>query len=328
MDSRSFCAIFLSIVFTVALSFMTFLLWRFGYLLLFDFFPDLGFQTDRIEEFMSIARPFGYISILIVLGLIVLGFMTERNNLQLLGSISLFLSTFGYFAASMFFLAGLGILRILYIPFLDVSPLALRMGDIIFLPYAFVVYLFSLINLDVRWAISFTLIVIGLLIFGFGTASWLLGRTKQDEIIDFWIYKYSRHPQYLGFLLWGYGVFLATANLGVIKGGYFPEPSFPWLLSDLIILGIALKEEIFMRERFGGKYEEYQHNNSFILSLPNLILILIRFPASLLIRGSYPQSKRDFVFTWGLWFDSCWDFFFVSSFRLAGSSLRVGDVVS
>ena len=39
---------------------------------------------------------------------------------------------------------------------------------------------------------------LGLLVFSLGVTTWLYGGFKGYKIIDFWIYKYSRHPQYLG----------------------------------------------------------------------------------------------------------------------------------
>ncbi|NIO37088.1 hypothetical protein GTO27_05230, partial [Candidatus Bathyarchaeota archaeon] len=51
------------------------------------------------------------------------------------------------------------------------------------------------------------------------------GKFEKRKIYDFWIYKYSRHPQYLGFILWSYGVMLLTALAPVPRGGYQPEPS-------------------------------------------------------------------------------------------------------
>lgn len=87
MDSKLLYAVFLSIVFSVAPTFATFLLLMLGNQLLFDFFPDPAFQAEQIEEFMSVARPIGYASLVIVLGLTVLGFVSDRRNLSRLGSL-------------------------------------------------------------------------------------------------------------------------------------------------------------------------------------------------------------------------------------------------
>jgi protein-S-isoprenylcysteine O-methyltransferase Ste14 len=96
-------------------------------------------------------------------------------------------------------------------------------------------YLFGFLELDVRIPLSFLLMAAGLLTFFMAVLAWIFGKMKRKEIIDFWIYRFSRHPQYLGFLLWSYGVMLLATFTPFPRGGYFPEPSFPWLVSALIV---------------------------------------------------------------------------------------------
>lgn len=196
----------------------------------------------------------------------------------------------------MFFLAGVGILRVLYIQFWDVSPSLLRLGDVVYLPYAALTYLFSLVNVDVRWILSFLAIGGGLLVLSVGTVTWLLGKAENSGLVDFWIYRYSRHPQYLGFLVRSYGILLATTNLGFPKGGYFPEPSLPWLLSALIIVCLALKEEMTMLESHGGKYSQYREIVLFFFPLPSFVSKAVKIPARLLIGKAYPENKRGVLY--------------------------------
>lgn len=73
------------------------------------------------------------------------------------------------------------------------------------------VYPFSLVQLDVRVPLAYLAIGSGLLIFLLGTIAWFYGKSERREIIDFWTYKYWRHPQYMGFLIWSYGVMLLAA---------------------------------------------------------------------------------------------------------------------
>ncbi|NIN65135.1 MAG: hypothetical protein GTO63_10635, partial [Anaerolineae bacterium] len=72
-----------------------------------------------------------------------------------------FLPTFGYFAAYVFFLAGLGMLRALWLPFW--GPL-LKLGDISLIPYAILVYPPALMGIDIRRALAYPSIALGLLI--------------------------------------------------------------------------------------------------------------------------------------------------------------------
>ena len=110
-------------VFTVALTFATIEIPGMLRRLVPAFFPDLNpaIEFDRIEELLTYIRPIGYACIVAVIALTVVGFKTGKGRLSSLGSLALFLPTFGYYVASMFFLTGIGILRILWIPFWDVS---------------------------------------------------------------------------------------------------------------------------------------------------------------------------------------------------------------
>jgi len=54
------------------------------------------------------------------------GFMVRKSYLSTIGSVGLYLPTFGYFAFTMFFLAGVGVLRALWFPLLDLSPKVLH----------------------------------------------------------------------------------------------------------------------------------------------------------------------------------------------------------
>ena len=81
---------------------------------------DHGLDDQR-EEMMKLyigalhLRLIGYISLVVIAGLIVLGFLTRKSGWAWAGALALFLPVFGQFALSMFFLAGLGILRRLLI---------------------------------------------------------------------------------------------------------------------------------------------------------------------------------------------------------------------
>lgn len=231
--------------------------------LLRNYFPDLAFQFELIEKFLAQVRPIGYLCFIAVIALTVVGF-AFGNKASSLGSFMFFLPTFGYFACSMFFLAGLGILRIVWAPLWDVSPDLLKLGDVVYVPAILLVYLFSLFRLDVRVPLSFLFIASGLLTFFMAVFTWMYGKLRGKELVDFWIYKFSRHPQYLGFLLWSYGVMLLATFTPYPRGGYFPEPSFPWLVSALIVFCVAWSEEIQMTKKHGEDYLKYQENTPFM----------------------------------------------------------------
>jgi len=248
-------------------------------------------------------RPLGYSLFLGLLALIFAGFVARRERLSVLGSIALYLPTFGYFAFAMFFLAGVGVLRILWLPLIDISPHVLRLGDIVYLPYTaltlVLIPMFLMAGISAtEFYIPLSMIIIwlGLLFFVLGASTWLYGRFKGCKIIDFWIYKGSRHPQYLGFLLWSYGILSLATFIGVRRGGYLPEPSLPWLISALIIAGVALHEEIIMTKKHGEKYLRYRDGTWFMVPLPKQVSTLITAPARFLLKKNWPENAKEVVY--------------------------------
>jgi len=116
------------------------------------------------------------------------------------------------------------------------------------------------------------------------------------ELIDFWIYRYSRHPQYLGFLIWSYGLLLLTSLLSVPRGGYVPPPSLIWLFLALVTIGSAIQEENAMTKKYGEKYSEYRNSTAFMIPLPKGASTLIMIPVKGLLRKEWPESKKEVVY--------------------------------
>jgi protein-S-isoprenylcysteine O-methyltransferase Ste14 len=291
----------LAVVFTFALTFATLELPRIINMMLRPFFPDIYWEPESIEALMKYARPMGYACLFVVIILIVLGFITRRRRLSSLGSFAFFLPAFGYFAASMFFLTGIGILRVLWLPFWDSSPILLKLGDVAYLPYWVLRYPFGLLspplaNMASRF-LAYLVVGVGLLIFCLGTFTWLYGRFEGKKVFDFWIYRYSRHPQYLGFILWSYGVMLLTTLAPFPFGGYQPEPSLPWLISTLLVMCVALTEEIAMIEQADDSYSTYRKSAPFMFPLPQFLTGLFTAPNRLLLKKVYPESSREVLYT-------------------------------
>jgi len=145
---------------------------------------------------------------------------------------------------------------------------------------------------------SFSLVIMmsGLVVFLLGTVTWLYERFMGFKIIGFWIYRYSRHPQYLGFLLWSYGLLLLVTFLGAPKGGYVPPPSLPWLISALTIIGVALHEENTMAKKHSEEYVRYRGDTSFMLPLPKQLSALIVAPARVLLKKNWPENGKEVAF--------------------------------
>lgn len=302
-DSKLPILILLAVVFTLALAFVTL---EIPYLInnvLRAYFPDITewAEPERVEEFLGIARPIGYACLAVVLSLIVVGFIKGKRGLSSIGSIAFFIPTFGYYAASMFFLAGAGVLRALWIPFLDSSIDLLKLGDIVYLPYRIIAYPFRLIGVDIGESIATLAIGLGILVFILGTITWFYGKLERRKIFDFWIYKYSRHPQYLGFLIWSYGVMLLASLAPVPFGGQNPGASFPWLILGLIIICVALSEEIKMVKLYGKSYSRYRESSPFMLPLPKFISSSITAPIRILFKSNLPKRRKEIVCTFAVY---------------------------
>ena len=287
----------MAVIFTAALTFATLELPILLGNWLSNYFPDIHpvIEPEKIDEFMLSVRPIGYACLGIIITLIIAGFITGKRGLSILGSFALFLPTFGYFFASMFFLAGLGILRVPFIPFWDPAVNLVNFGDISYLPYMAAVYPFWLAGIDARMAIALTAVVLGLSIFILGTITWFYGRIAGRDTVDFWIYKYTRHPQYLGFIIWSYGVMIIAALEPVVRGGENPGASLPWLLTSLIIVCIALAEEISMSRRDSEGYLRYKATAPFMLPIPRFISSVITAPTRLLIRKDQPETGKELI---------------------------------
>jgi len=294
----------LAILFTVALTFATLEIPLILDKILHNWF-DVYYDWKTLPQFWDTLEVIGYASIVVVIALTIMGFKAGKEGLSCLGSIAFFLPTFGYFAASMWILSGVGLLRTLWYPLLDWEwfPTFVELGDIVYLPYLLVAYPLSVLGLDIGMPLAYGAMGVGLFIFCFGTLTWFYGKSEEREIIDFWIYKYSRHPQYLGFLIWSYGAMLIAILNPVTTPGPPPpnlEVGFSWLISVLILLCVALAEEIKMTKKANESYLAYRRSTPFMLPLPKFIEKVITAPHRMLLKKDRPTSGREVLVVLGV----------------------------
>ncbi len=247
----------------------------------------------RTELFLSHyhIRAIGYASLGLIILLIAAGFVLEKRGLSSAGAVLLFLPVFGHFAATMFFLGGLGFLRFLWLPFLDISFDVMRLGDIILLPHKWILDGAALLAIDLYKELPFIITGIGIFIFLMGVLAWMTGRIRKKEVTDFWIYRVSRHPQYLGWIIWSYGVlFLPGPNLRQYVG---VANTLPWLLAAMIIIGVAMLEERRMKQEHGDAYASYRERTPFLFPVPRIIRKIFSLPLRLIFRKPYPDRKRE-----------------------------------
>lgn len=251
-------------------------------------YPQLELQIMQVMQPVVLVV-FGITAVLIVVGLLL-----KKGYLSVLGSFTLHLPVFAYFVSSMFPYAGLGALLMLWSPF--GSSTVMHLGSIVFLPY---MVTDSLMN-AVGWGhplLAFSLMWVGMFFFVFGAVTWLYGKFREIKLIDFWAYRYTRHPQYFGFLLFTYGSIAFSSGslhaLNSISGPPLIFPALPWLISALVVVAIALQEEIKMNTHCGETFSDYRSKTSFLLPLPHLFSKIgqaFTLPSRILFRKKYPEN--------------------------------------
>ncbi|TKJ23977.1 MAG: hypothetical protein CEE43_02095 [Promethearchaeota archaeon Loki_b32] len=248
----------------------------------------------------------GLICLCIIIIIIILGFIIKNVTISSIGSFILFLPTFAHFLGGMFLLVGIQVLQVILFPLNSSEYDLLSFGSIIKLPYIIIEYFYNdnikLTSFSMNKELfityfSYGIILIGLVIFSYGVIAWLQGVLKKKDIFDFSIYKYSRHPQYLGYLLWSYGIYLLTLiPKSLPRGGILFEYTFVWYLSALIIISVALYEEVLMNDKFPEKYAEYRKKVSFLIPMPKIFKSIFTMPMRLVFKKDLPENRKEILF--------------------------------
>jgi len=292
----------LAIVFAVGLSFASVELPRLVSSWLIESFDPPGFdsgrQAEETEHWIQSRglRAVGYVSLAAVLLAIIVGLTQGRRGLAAVGAVALFLPVFGHFAASMFFLAGLGMLRLMFLPVLDRSYGLMALGEVAFVPYMAAVYPPALAGFDARDLVIWGTMTAGMTIFVLGVFGWFVARCRASSVAEFWVYRWSRHPQYLGWIMWSYGLMLYVSRhseLYHFKIAYGVPSSLPWMLSSMVIVGVALSVGIFMEREFGDASRSYARRTPFLMPLPRWLNRIVAAPKKLVLGKRSPASGAD-----------------------------------
>ena len=265
-------------------------------------FPGLDHGSNEINEYKAELyisalnlRWIGYASLGLVVSFIILGFVTRRSGWALAGAFTIFLPVFGQFALSMFFLAGLGMLRIGWLPFWDISFQVLDLGNVIYIPYWILMWIFRQFDYWAQMELGWFFMGTGAFLFTWGVLVWFQSRFGKKGVATSWIYRISRHPQYLGWIIWTYGIVIYAPLINQMKKSWGMASSLPWLLMTMIIIGICMLEELKMKKSYGEQYEQYRNRTPFLFPLPKWLRNIIKFPMWLLIRKKRPEKKREVV---------------------------------
>ncbi len=281
--------------------------------------PEFIRNYNYIVELLT---PVGFMAFFLSIMLIILGLIIKRFKLSFLGAISLYLPIFANFAFIMFTFAGIGLIRIIWIILLNTDSRFLMLGDIILLPeysIRLIQLIFRILNrllkllgipyevlsifpidqlLDLMnfavITLMFILMCIGLGIFLFSVVTWLYGKFLRQDIIDFWIYKYSRHPQYLGLLISTYGL---TSFIQPGYGSYVPNPTFFWIVTSLILIAIAIREENTLLKAQSDLYISWREKTPFLIYIPNKISFYFLKPVKKVITKEWPETDKEILVT-------------------------------
>jgi protein-S-isoprenylcysteine O-methyltransferase Ste14 len=240
-------------------------------------------------------RAIGYSAFFLLVGVIAAGFCTRRTGLAALGAFGVLLPVFAQFASVMFFLAGLGILNVIWLPILDVSYELQNWGRVINAPNDLLRWLLGLAGIRSVWPTTLFFVGAGILIFLMGVHAWLTARASGKGVADSRLYRLSRHPQYLGWILWTYGAYLLLQQAHYPRRSWGIGASLPWLISTMVIVAVALIEELNMRRRHGEAYEAYRCSAPFLFPVPRVVERLLASPVRLLFGKERPARKREVV---------------------------------
>ncbi|MFP3284386.1 MAG: isoprenylcysteine carboxylmethyltransferase family protein [Candidatus Nanopusillus acidilobi] len=116
-------------------------------------------------------------------------------------------------------------------------------------------YNFGLFNYNLGYDIGFILFIIGIILQGIAEATLgkyylpSIGTVEGQKIVKDGIYKYIRHPGYLGEIIIFFGLGFVTYSLLGILGAF--------IVSLMVYIGEVIPEEKYMLQKFGKEYEEY-----------------------------------------------------------------------
>ena len=260
---------------------------------------DPGYNNAKIELFYEVFkfRWIGFICLGLIFLMIILGFVTKKNGFIWVGGIALFLPVFATFAYSMFYLAGLGLLNVIFFPLQEISLSMIDLGKVVLIPYWILLWIAKLFNWNAHQFLIYLFMISGTLIFVLGVYAWIKVRFANNKVAKHLIYKYSRHPQYLGWIIWSYGLMLFGPTVNDMKKSWGWYGTLPWLLSTLVIIGICFLEELKMSETAGDDYNKYRKRTPFLFPAPAFLKKVIQFPMYLLIRKNRPETRKEIGFT-------------------------------
>ncbi len=236
-----------------------------------------------------------FIGLIILIILVVLGLLIRRFKLSFASSVSLILPIFGYFSFSMTWLSGLSALLMLWLPIAENYPELLHLGDIVFFPVYVTIYG------GWQFLLPVFIMIAGIWLFFLGVLSWFQGESLEEDFVSLSIYRFCRHPQYLGYLLATHGVLILFGFRPGWKR-WLPVPSIFWLLSAICIIGVAIREENTLLVKNNPDYRKWRDHTSFMIPLPRFIANFLLIPLRVILKKSWPETDGEIAITLLIYF--------------------------
>jgi len=248
----------------------------------------------------------GDVILILVLATAIIGIVRKRYYASVLSAVAYFTPTLFVFVAGMSTLfTGLEILVFLIAYILRVCGIEgdflVRLfcsGQVFFVPYWIAITAYASEGGDiwanieqVRDVYGSIFIIVGLLVLFLGVAAWLNTKYQGRRLVDSGIYRLTRHPQYLGYILWSYGMLI----LSTYNQAPWSQPvavTLNWFVSSLILVGVALVEEINLRLDDGLNYVEYAKRASFMFPLPRSVRRVASTPFRIMWGSDHPENLR------------------------------------
>ncbi len=162
-------------------------------------------------------------------------------------------------------------------------------------PFDALRWVLARVGVNGYWPLVLFFIGSGALLFLLGTFEWLRARARKEGVATGWVYRISRHPQYLGWIIWSYGVYLLLLRGLYPKRSWGIGASLPWLLSTMVIIGVALVEELRMRRQQGAAYDDYRSSAPFLFPVPAAVGRILAAPFRWISGKDGPERVREVV---------------------------------
>ena len=85
-------------------------------------------------------------------------------------------------------------------------------------------------------------------------------------------------------------------------GGSNPGAGLPWLTSSLIVVCIALAEEIKMGQRDKDTYLKYKGSTPFMFPVSRLVASIVAFPIKIVLGKTQPENRKEIIGTFAIYF--------------------------